>query len=144
VDSPAFAEAAQARNVFSIGHDSDMSKYAKKSILVGDISNWGPYFVSLVKSVQAGTWKSSQYWGGIKDGGIIDITGFSSTVSKAFQKTVLQKRQDIIKGKFDPFSGPVYDQKGAVKIKKGQKASDSLLLSINWFVKGVEGSIPKS
>lgn len=144
VDSPSFAETAQTRGVFSIGHDSNMSKFAPKSILVGDVSNWGPYFVKTVKAVQAGTWKSEQYWGGIADDGIIDITPFSSSVSKDFQQQVLAKKSEIVKGTFDPFSGPIYDQSGAVKVAQGQKATDDQLLSIDYFVKGIEGSIPKS
>ncbi|WP_088224768.1 BMP family ABC transporter substrate-binding protein [Desulfosporosinus sp. FKB] len=144
VDSPSFAQTAQDRGVLAIGHDSDMSKFAPNSILVGDVSNWGPYFVQVVKDVMNKTWKSSQYFGGIKDGGVIDITPFSSKVDKDFQATVTAKRQDIIDGKFVPFTGPVYDQNGNLKVKDGDKATDEMLLSINWFVKGVVGSIPKS
>ncbi|MGC7870508.1 BMP family ABC transporter substrate-binding protein [Desulfosporosinus sp. SYSU MS00001] len=144
VDSPSFAQTAQDRGVLAIGHDSDMSKFAPNSILVGDVSNWGPYFEQVVKDVTNKTWKSSQYFGGIKDGGVIDITPFSSKVDKDFQATVTAKRQDIIDGKFVPFTGPVYDQNGNLKVKDGDKATDEMLLSINWFVKGVVGSIPKS
>jgi basic membrane protein A len=144
VDSPSFAQTAQTRGVLAIGHDADMSKWAPNAILVGDVSNWGPFFLQTVQQVANKTWKPTQYWGGIKDGGIIDITGFSSKVSKSFQQTVLAKRTAIINGTFDPFQGPVYDQSGKLQIAQGQKASDSLLLSINWLVKGVEGSIPQS
>ncbi|KLU64736.1 MULTISPECIES: BMP family ABC transporter substrate-binding protein [Desulfosporosinus] len=144
VDSPSFAQTAQDRGVLAIGHDSDMSKFAPNSILVGDVSNWGPYFVQVVKEVMNKTWKPTQYFGGIKDGGVIDITPFSSKVDKDFQAIVNAKRQDIIDGKFVPFTGPVYDQNGNLKIKDGDKATDEMLLSINWFVKGVVGSIPKS
>jgi len=144
VDSPSFAQTAQEKGKLSVGHDSDMAKYAPDSILVGDISNWGPYFVDVVKQVEAKTWKATQYWGGIKDGGVIDITSFSSKVDKDFQAIVTAKRQDIIDGKFDPFTGPIYDQNGELKVKEGDKATDDKLLSIDWFVKGVEGSIPKS
>lgn len=144
VDSPTFAQTAQERGVLAVGHDSDMAKFAPNAILVGDVSNWGPYFVTIVKQVMDKTWKPTQYFGGIKDGGIIDITKFSDKVDKDFQAKVTAKRQDIIDGKFDPFSGPVYDQSGAVKVKEGEKAGDDVLLSINWFVKGVLGTIPKS
>lgn len=144
VDSPTFAQTAQDRGVLAIGHDSDMAKFAPNAILVGDVSNWGPYFVDVVKQVMNKTWKSTQYFGGIKDGGVIDITPFGSKVDKDFQATVNAKKQDIVNGKFDPFSGPVYDQSGNVKIKQGDKATDEMLLSINWFVKGVMGTIPKS
>jgi len=144
VDSPTFAQTAQDRGVLAIGHDSDMTKFAPNSILVGDVSNWGPYFVDVVKQVMNKTWKPVQYFGGIKDGGIIDITPFSAKVDKDFQAVVLAKKQDIMSGKFDPFTGPISDQAETVKIKAGDKAADDVLLSINWFVKGVTGSIPKS
>ncbi|MDR3540838.1 MAG: BMP family ABC transporter substrate-binding protein [Desulfosporosinus sp.] len=144
VDSPTFAQTAQDRGVLAIGHDSDMTKFAPNSILVGDVSNWGPYFVQVVKEVMDKTWKPTQYFGGIKDGGIIDITPFSAKVDKDFQATVTAKRQDIIDGKFDPFSGPISDQSGNLKVKEGDKATDQMLLSIDWFVKGVQGTIPKS
>ncbi|KUO77268.1 MAG: hypothetical protein APF81_15405 [Desulfosporosinus sp. BRH_c37] len=144
VDSPTFAQTAQDRGVLAVGHDSDMSKFAPNSILVGDVSNWGPYFVDVVKQVESKTWKPTQYFGGIKDGGIIDITPFSAKVDKDFQALVNAKKQDIVAGKFDPFTGPVLDQSGAVKVKEGEIAKDDLLLSINWFVKGVSGTIPKS
>jgi len=144
VDSPTFAQTAQDRGVLAIGHDSDMSKFAPTSILVGDVSNWGPYFVDVVKQVMNKTWKPVQYFGGIKDGGIIDITPFNAKVDKDFQAMVTAKKQDIVDGKFVPFTGPVYDQSGAVKIKDGEKAGDDVLLSINWFVKGVQGTIPVS
>ena len=144
VDSPTFAQTAQDRGVLAVGHDSDMSKFAPNAILVGDVYNWGPYFVQVVKEVMDKTWKPTQYFGGIKDGGIIDITPFSTKVDKDFQAIVTAKKQDIVAGKFDPFSGPVYDQSNTLKVKDGDKAPDDLLLSINWFVKGITGSIPKS
>jgi len=144
VDSPTFAQTAQDRGVLAIGHDSDMSKFAPKAILVGDVSNWGPYFVDVVKQVMNKTWKPVQYFGGIKDGGIIDITAFNDKVDKDFQALVTAKKQDIMAGKFDPFTGPVFDQNGTQKVKEGDKATDEMLLSINWFVKGVSGTIPKS
>jgi basic membrane protein A len=144
VDSPTFAQTAQDRGVLAVGHDSDMSKFAPNAILVGDVSNWGPYFVEVVKEVMNKTWKPIQYFGGIKDGGVIDITPFSAKVDKDFQATVMAKKQDIMSGKFDPFSGPISDQSGNLKIKDGEKAPDALLLSIDWFVKGVQGTIPKS
>ncbi|HCC00221.1 MAG TPA: BMP family ABC transporter substrate-binding protein [Ruminococcaceae bacterium] len=145
VDSPSFAQAAQSKKVLAIGHNADMQKYAPKSVLVSDLSNWGPYFVNVVKSVQDHTWKSSQYWGGIKDNNVIDISSFNSKlVDKDFQNVVMQKRQDIIDGKFDPFQGPVYDQSNKLKVQQGQNLTDAQLLSIDWFVKGVQGTIPKS
>ncbi|MGB9833173.1 MAG: BMP family ABC transporter substrate-binding protein, partial [Caldisericum exile] len=44
---------------------------------------------------------------------------------------------------FDPFTGPIYDQKGTLRLKPGERASHDLLWNINWFVDNVVGEIPK-
>ena len=52
-------------------------------------------------------------------------------------------KKKIVDGSWDVFWGPVKDQTGAVKIAAGQKMSDADMLSFNWFVEGVEGTISK-
>jgi len=44
---------------------------------------------------------------------------------------------------FDPFTGPIYDQKGTLRLKPGERASHDMLWSIDWFVDNVVGEIPK-
>lgn len=58
------------------------------------------------------------------------------------KKLVDAKKQEILGGKFEVFAGPIKDQKGAVKVAEGQKIADEDLLKFDWFVEGVEGSIP--
>jgi len=41
------------------------------------------------------------------------------------------------------FMGPIKDQSGAVKIAAGQNLTDPELQRINWYVEGVDGSLPK-
>ena len=45
-------------------------------------------------------------------------------------------------GSFTIWKGPILDQSGAVKLKDGEAATDDFLLGINFYVKGVEGSVP--
>ena len=44
---------------------------------------------------------------------------------------------------FEPFTGPIKDNKGNLKIKAGEKASKSDLLGIMYYVDNVKGDIPK-
>ena len=53
------------------------------------------------------------------------------------------KKKAIIAGKFHPFQGPIVDQSGAVKVAAGSIMPLGELLSLNYYVKGVEGSVPK-
>jgi basic membrane protein A len=64
-------------------------------------------------------------------------------VSDDTKKLVEEAKQKILSGKWDVFYGPVKDQAGQVKVAAGQKMSDADMLSFNWFVEGVEGTIPK-
>ena len=43
---------------------------------------------------------------------------------------------------FTIFTGPIKDQAGEVKVPEGQAMTAEELLSMNWFVEGVEGEIP--
>ena len=59
--------------------------------------------------------------------------------AKAFE----EKKAAITAGTFHPFQGPVKDQSGAVKVAAGAVMPLKELLSLNYYVQGVEGSIPK-
>jgi basic membrane protein A and related proteins len=141
-DTPAAMQAAQERGIYSMSCDSDMRSFAPKAILTGQVANWGPYYVKLVKSVMNGTWKSSQYWGGLADG-MVGLSPYGPMVTDDIKKMVAQKQRIIAKDGRAVFAGPVQDQNGKIKIKAGQKMTDQELLSFNWFVEGVDGTIPK-
>ena len=40
------------------------------------------------------------------------------------------------------FTGPIADQSGEIRVPEGQSMTDEELLSMNWFVEGVQGDIP--
>lgn len=59
------------------------------------------------------------------------------------QKLADAAKQNIIDGKLVVFAGPLYDQTSAERVPAGQALTDKDLLSIDWFVKGVDGQINK-
>lgn len=138
-------QAAEARGKFGVGYDADMSKFAPKAVLTSPIWNWGVFYTDVVKQVQAGTWKTNQYWGGWKDG-LVDLAPLGPMVPadvKQMAEAEIAKfksgKQDI----FTIFTGPIKDQTGAEKVPAGQAltADDLLSEKMNWFVEGVEGTI---
>ena len=138
-DSPGPQEAAQEAGKFSIGYNTDMSAFAPKSHLTAPIWNWGPYYTSVVKSVQEGTWKAEAAWPGMETG-IVDLATFSDLVPAEIQQMVEAKKEEIIAGKTDVFVGPIKDQDGKVMIAEGETADDGAMLGMTWFVKGVIGT----
>jgi basic membrane protein A len=147
-DSPAPLDAAYKAGKYSIGYDEDMAagmkdSAEKKSVLTSRIWHWGPYYLKVVQSVENGTWKSGDYWGGMADG-IVDLAPISSAVPKSVVDYVNTRKQLILDGKYTPFDGPMVNQQGKVIVPKGKTMSDADQLNLQWFVQGVIGQIPKS
>ena len=135
-------QAAEERGVWSIGYNSDMSAYAPKANMTSAVWNWGPYYVQAVKSVIDGTYKSESYWEGL-NAGIVDIAPLTANAPEGAQAKVDEVKKAMLEGRFNPFQGPIKDQKGEVKIPEGSIMSDEEQLSLDWFVEGVEGQIQK-
>ncbi|BCR04464.1 BMP family ABC transporter substrate-binding protein [Desulfuromonas versatilis] len=141
-DAPATLQAAEARGAYVIGYNSDMRTFAPKAFLTAPVWNWAPLYKKIAEQVKDGTWKSEAIWWGM-DTGMVGLAPMSDQVPAEVQKLVAEKTEAIKAGKFHPFAGPIKDQEGKEKIAAGATASDPELLGMNWFVEGVQGTIPK-
>ena len=139
VDSPSAGQYAESVGVPWVGYDSNAQKFAPKSWLTGAIYNWGPYYLKRVKAAMDGSWKTGNYYGSLKDGFTL-LAPYGKGVSAKTKALIAQQKALIESGKWNEFSGPVYDQSGKLRIKKGQRLNFQQLYSINWLVKGVIGS----
>jgi basic membrane protein A and related proteins len=137
-------QAAEDRGVYSIGYNADMSALAPNAVLTSVIWNWGPYYIDIVESVMDGTWESEQYWGGWPDG-IVDLAPIAEFVPEEIRSTIEEEISRFKSGEetiYTIFTGPIADQTGEIRVPEGQSMTDEELLSMDWFVEGVEGEIP--
>jgi basic membrane protein A len=141
-DSPAVVQVAQEKGVYAFGWDSDMSKFAPKAQLTANTNNWGVFYIAIIKKVLDGTWKPEVVKWGLKEN-LVVMTPLNPAVTPDASKAFEEKKKAMIEGKLAPFDGPVKDQSGAVKIAAGSTMPLDQLMSLNWYVEGVEGSIPK-
>src|SRR5476651_2212448 len=141
-DSPATLQVAQEKGVYGFGWDSDMAKFAPKAQLTATTNNWGDDYTETTKAVMAGTWKTGEVRGGLKEG-MVKMAPLNAAVTPAAAKAYEEKKAAITAGTFRPFQGPVKDQSGAIKAAAGSEVPLKELLSMNYYVQGVEGSIPK-
>ena len=122
-----------------VGYDSNAQKFAPKSWLTAAVYNWGPYYLSRVKAAMNGTWKSGFYYGSLKDG--FTASRRSARASRRRRSALIASREKAIKnGSWYEFQGPLYDQSGKLRVKKGQRLTVKQLYAMNWLVKGVIGS----
>jgi len=139
VDSPATGQFAASVDIPWVGYDSDAQKFAPKSWLTASVYNWGPYYLKRVKAAMNGTWKSGFYYGSIKDG-FTGLAPYGPDVSAKTKAAIAQKMKQIENGSYYEFTGPLYDQKGKLRVPKGKKLTVQDLYAMNWLVKGVIGS----
>lgn len=141
-DSPAALQAAERRGVYAVGQASDMSHFGPKAHLLSVVDDWAAHYVATTKAVMEGTWEPRDHWGGMDEEMII-IPDFN----KSIPKSVIKKAETYISGmkdgSFHPFTGPIYDQAGTLKVKEGEVMAHEDIAGMNWYVKGIEGEIPK-
>ncbi|MBW4428070.1 MAG: BMP family ABC transporter substrate-binding protein [Nostoc desertorum CM1-VF14] len=141
-DSGAVVQLAQEKDIYAFGYNTDMSKFGQKAHLTSAINKWGKFYTDKALAVMSNTWKSQEVWDGIAQG-MVDISPMNQAIPMDVQQLVNAKRDEFIQGTAHPFDGPVKDQKGVVRIPKGKVLDDQRQLAMDWYVEGIEGSIPK-
>jgi len=140
-DTPDSSLAACNAGKPAIGYGSDAGKAGATCALVTTLFNWGPYYVDTVQKVLDGKWAVREYWGGFDQDGVA-LSAFNAKVPQDVQQKVLAEKAKLAKGEDAIFAGPVLAQNGTVMIPAGSKATDAQLLSMNWLVQGVAGTVP--
>jgi basic membrane protein A len=133
-------QAAEEKNAFSIGYNTDMKDMAPKAYMTAPIWNWGPYYVEQVQNVIDGTFEGHSYWGGTKDD-VVKLAPLTENAPKGAQEAVDAAKAKILDESLVIFSGEIKGQDGEVKISEGTSLTDGEMLSIDWFVEGVVGKI---
>ena len=141
-DSPATLQAAEEKGVNAFGWDSDMTAYGPKAHLGSAIIDWAPYYKQSVQSALDGNWKNGETWWGVKEKSI-NLVNVNASVPEEARAAMEAKKAELAEGKAIVFAGPLVDQSGKERVAAGKEAEISLLKGMNFYVKGVEGSIPK-
>ncbi|SHK40271.1 BMP family ABC transporter substrate-binding protein [Paramaledivibacter caminithermalis] len=135
-------QAAEEAGAYSIGYNTDSFDKAPKSYMTAPIWNWGPYYVEQVKAAMEGNWKSHSYWGGMKEQ-IVKLAPLSENAPEKATEKVKEAEEKILNGNLNVFTGPIKNQEGKIVVEEGKILTDSEMLSMDWFVEGVEGKIEK-
>jgi basic membrane protein A len=123
---------AEEMGVWSIGYNSPMGFFAPNAYLTGAVWDWGPYMVDQVRRIKRGQWRSSNYWGGIEDG-VVKLEPLTKNVAPGTQEAVDAATRRMERG-FEVFVGPLYDNRGVLRVPDGVTMTDGEKLAIDWFV----------
>jgi basic membrane lipoprotein Med (substrate-binding protein (PBP1-ABC) superfamily) len=139
VDSPAtIIQTAENRGVYSIGFQSiEASKLGPKGFLTGLGFTWAPFMTETVKSVMAGTFKPAMVRLGLGEG-MMTLAPFGAVVPEPTRVLVTATADKVAKG-FNPFTGPITDNTGVVRIKDGEAWGGDKMGNFDFYVEGVIG-----
>ena len=141
-DSTAVVQTAEEKGVFAVGYHSDMSKYGPNAHLAAVTHHWGAHYIRVAKAVRAGNWTPSNLWGGMQEG-MVKLEAIHQNVPANVKQRVKGLEARLTAGTFHPFTGPVVDNAGAMRIPPGETISDEALSKMNYYVEGVRGQLPK-
>lgn len=116
--------------------------------LAAPIWRWGVFYEKILRSVLSGTIKNItdifgsatkmiNFWWGI-DAGVLDIYYSKESVPQETQKLVELMKKMISDGLYNPFTGPIYDNRGSMVVDNGESANYEQILSMKWFVDNVK------
>lgn len=140
-DSPAGMQAAEKAGIHAFGQSADMSSFGPKAHMASLIDNWGPYYIERAQAVIDGTWKSQQAWEGFKEK--LLVLGPLQNIPDDVKKMAEESIEKIKSGELQVFKGPITKQDGTLAVEDGKVISDEDLLGTNWYVKGIDDTIPQ-
>ena len=135
------AEMAKTPGIIGFGQASDMAEYKPSPRVASIIDEWSPYYIKRVGQVLDGTWESTHSWGGMTEGEVVigEITDAVPADVKAEAEGMIAA---ITAGEYHPFTGPINKQDGSVFLAEGEIATDEQLVTMNFYIEGITGSIP--
>ena len=141
-DSPEPDKLAEEAGVYAVGYNAVSPDVAPNAVLTAPIWDWGVYYKQTVEAARNGEWGTHAYWGHMADG-VLDLAPFGNMVPQDVQDEVNAAKEQIISGDLHPFTGPINDNAGELRVEEGQIMTDDELLVFDWLAEGVVGEIPE-
>ncbi len=131
-------EAAERAGAWVTGFHYDASAAAPNYWITGATWNWGPIMAQVVHEIRTGVYRSSVKLAGI-EAGWAKLAPLGGGVSDETRQMVLDTVEGLRDGSISPFTGPIYDQDGGVRIAEGETATDEYLQGVDWLAQGIVG-----
>jgi simple sugar transport system substrate-binding protein len=132
--TPAPVQIAEQNGVMIFGDASDMASFAPQMQIGSIVHDWSGYSIRRISALMEGKWKPTHLWAGLREG-IVTLGEFKG-IDERTRNMAIDTRQKLIDDKLKIFTGPIFDRESHEKIKNGEVASDDVLKTMDWYVKG--------
>jgi basic membrane protein A and related proteins len=158
------AHTKAGKQIYTFSHYSPMQKFGPDSCVSGQLVDWGVMYVKILQDIRDKKWTNEDMWWLTGDKAALLGGAFGEPINQKFVpalkgkkvKTpdlgtlsvydlVMKRYEAMQKGRdaFDPFMGPIKDNKGAEKIPAGRYGTKGELLSIDYYVDNILGDVPR-
>jgi len=168
-DSPTVIQVAAKKNLLSFSHYSPMQRFAPRHVISGQLVHWERIYNDFIGKVLKGTYTAKNlenvdYWWLLAERAV-EVGGQSGQpINPLFTpklKAVSVKTKefgtisvyDLVNRRlqqmsrtpvaFDPFTGPIKDRKGVLRVPAGHTMTVQELTTMEWAAPGVVGPWPK-
>jgi simple sugar transport system substrate-binding protein len=139
VDSPkAIMQEAEKGGIMCCGYHASQADLAPKGYLTGTEWNWEHVYPEFVKKIQKGEKVDHMIRGGLKEQ-FVKMSPYGPLAPADAKKKADDLKEQMVKGTFEIFKGPIKDNKGGMAVPDGKTftAGTPEIEGMNFFVDGV-------
>lgn len=134
-DDPSYCQVAQEEHVRALGNFTDYRDLCPDAYAGGMLWHYPDYYVGEVKKQLDGTWTGNRtHWARLGEGA--NLAPWGKDVPQSVQDEV-RGVYDRIRSGTDVFRGPIYDNKGTLRVRAGEELDGRFLYNHwTWLVRG--------
>jgi len=136
MDEAGYLQVAEKRGVKAVMWGTDIRRYGPKAYVSSVIIDFRKFYVEQVRLRLAGQWTPPSVL--LPMGAGVDIDAWGETVPPDVRKRADAVRTKILGG-WNPFTGPLKDNKGALRVAAGKTMTEAELYNWDWSLDGVVG-----
>ncbi len=167
-DSPTVIQVSAKKNLLSFSHYSPMQRFAPKNVVSGELVHWERIYNDFIGKVLNGTYTNKNlqnvdYWWLLAERAVEVGGQFGQPINPIYVprlKSAMVKTKefgtisvyDLVTRRmaqmsktpvaFDPFTGPIKDRKGVLRVPAGHTLTPGELTTMEWAAPGVVGPWP--
>jgi len=159
----------EGQPIYTFSHYSPMQRFGPDSCVSGQLVHWEILYEDILAKIYAGEYTTDNlenvdYWWMLREGAAELGGEFGVPINPKFDEALKDKKvtdpalgemsvYDLVFARleqmsedtvlFDPFTGPIKDQEGNIRIEAGRRGTHDELWLMDWFVDNVVGELPR-
>ncbi|WP_122039611.1 BMP family ABC transporter substrate-binding protein [Asaia bogorensis] len=138
MDDPGYLRVAQQRGVWAAMWNTDMRQFGPDAYVSSVVLDFEDYYRETIAARIAGRWRPTGTF--LKLGHGVDRDAWGKNVPDSIRREADAARERMLAG-WSPFTGPIRDSKGQIRVPAGHTMSDMEIFHWNWQVEGVSGLV---